>query len=300
MRLCTECHWDGWDRIVDIYAERTTTVPDHINADDRFKLVIVEKGAMHIDCGKEKIDVKSPSIILLSHKDKIKVKILKPVKLQILYFDPSVIREEFTYDRIRAGEFEECVGQVIYQDYVLITPFVWFKDLKDRTIEVSLNAMEKIRGLFTSAECELAGQKDGFWPCRSRSYLMELLYFIVYTHIHIEPEEDVSRDALERKEFNAICEYLNEHIADKITVSTITSEFLMNRNKLNDLFMENASMTCMDYLLNLRIDLARIFLTKTEIPIGEVSARVGFSDPDYFTKVFKKKTGVTPTKFRYP
>ena len=59
-------------------------------------------------------------------------------------------------------------------------------------------------------------------------------------------------------------------------------------------------MTCMDYLLHLRIDLAKIFLTKTEIPIGEVSSRVGFSDPDYFAKVFKKNVGVTPTKFRYP
>ena len=300
MKLCTECHWDDWDRIVDIYAERTSSIPDYINTEDRFKLIILDKGAMHIECGDEKIDVKAPSVIMLSQKDKIKVKILKPVKLQILYYDPTVIREEFTYDRLWSGEFEKSEGQVIYQDFVLIMPFIWFPDLADRVIEVSLNAMAKIRDLFTSTECELAGQRDGFWPCRSRSYLMELLYFILYTYILIEPEEEVTRDALDYKEFTAICEYLNEHIAEKITVSTITSEFLLNRNKLNDLFMENASMTCMDYLLHLRIDLAKIFLTKTEILIGEVSSRVGFSDPDYFAKVFKKNVGVAPTKFRYP
>ena len=57
-------------------------------------------------------------------------------------------------------------------------------------------------------------------------------------------------------------------------------------------------MTCLNYLLNLRMDLAKILLTKTELPISEIGARVGFPDPNYFAKIFRRETGVTPSRFR--
>ena len=298
VKLCTECHWDGWDRIVDIYAERTSTVPEYINDDTRYKLIIIEKGRLEITSGEVTLDAQAPSIIMLSQKDKIRVKIIKSLKFEILYFHPSVIREEFAFDRIDRGEFKELFGQVIYQDYLLIDPFVSGKELPDRVIPLGLNSVARIKELFTSCECELAGQKDGFWPCRSRSYFMELLFFINYSFMNAVPEEEESREEQERKEFASICEYLNEHISEKITLEKLTSEFHMNRNKLNDIFMKNASRTCLGYLEGLRMDLAKIFLSKTEIPINEVSNRVGFTDPVYFAKVFRKTYGKSPTEFR--
>ena len=41
MRLCTECHWDGWDRIVDIYTDRCDSVPAYINDDANYKIIIL-------------------------------------------------------------------------------------------------------------------------------------------------------------------------------------------------------------------------------------------------------------------
>ena len=91
--------------------------------------------------------------------------------------------------------------------------------------------------------------------------------------------------------------YLNEHIEDKITLETITKKFAINRNKLNSIFIKQSSMTCLDYLLNLRIDLAKILLTRTELPVNEISARVGYPDSNYFAKNFKNITGVTPSQY---
>lgn len=73
---------------------------------------------------------------------------------------------------------------------------------------------------------------------------------------------------------------------------------LPDRNKLNGLFVKHASMTCMAYLLNLRIDLAKILLTKTELPVNEISARVGYPDANYFAKLFRQETGMTPSQYR--
>ena len=43
MILRTECHWDDWDRIVDIYPERCEAFPEYINDDATYKLIILEK-----------------------------------------------------------------------------------------------------------------------------------------------------------------------------------------------------------------------------------------------------------------
>ena len=50
--------------------------------------------------------------------------------------------------------------------------------------------------------------------------------------------------------------------------------------------------------MDLRIDMAKIILANTELPVSEVAGRVGYSDSNYFTKIFKKMTGSTPSAFR--
>ncbi len=295
MKLYTECHWDGWDRIVDIYPERSDKLPEYINDPENYKIIILEKGALEITSGSRKRVVKAPALIGLSQHDTLTYKILQNIKVCILFFKPTVIREEFTYDRIDSGELAETWGTSIYQDYLLIKYATVSSNICDHVIELPLNGMKRLKELFAAAEKELHGQKDGFWPCRSRSYLIELLYCIVYSYIEAAPE---SNESPETDEFSAITEYLNEHIDEQVTVETITKKFAINRNKLNEIFMNQASMTCHDYLLNLRIDLAKSMLINTELPINEVSSRVGYPDPGYFAKIFKHVTGKTPTQYR--
>lgn len=295
MKLCTECHWDGWDRVVDIYPERSDKLPEYINDPQNYKVIILEKGSLEIRSEGQTRVVKAPALIGLSQKDVLDYKILQGIKVCILFFKPTVIRDEFTYDRIDSGEFNEAWGTSIYQDYILIRAVTYSTNVCDRAIEIPLNALKRLKELYSAAEKELHGQKDGFWPCRSRSYLMELLFYIVYTFVEASPDNEVSP---EQDDFSKIAEYLNEHIDEPITVETVTKKFAINRNKLNDIFMKQASMTCHDYLLNLRLDLAKVMLTNTELPINEISSRVGYPDANYFAKLFKNVTGRTPSQYR--
>ena len=295
MKLCTECHWDGWDRVVDIYPERSDKLPEYINDPENYKVIILEKGSLEIRSEGQTRVVKAPALIGLSQKDVLDYKILQSIKVCILFFKPTVIRDEFTYERIDSGEFNEAWGTSIYQDYILIRAVTYSTNVCDRAIEIPLNALKRLKELYSAAEKELHGQKDGFWPCRSRSYLMELLFYIVYTFVEASPDNEVSP---EQDDFSKIAEYLNEHIDEPITVETVTKKFAINRNKLNDIFMKQASMTCHDYLLNLRLDLAKVMLTNTELPINEISSRVGYPDANYFAKLFKNVTGRTPSQYR--
>ena len=295
MKLYTECHWDGWDRIVDIYTDRCDSVPAYINDDGTYKIIILEKGILEINSSGETCEVKAPALIGLAQDDILDCRIVKSIKAYIIFFMPSVIRDEFTFDRIDSGEFAGTTGQSIFQDYILIRPFRFDKNICRKVIPLPLNGLKRLKELFTVMEKQLKGQRDGYWPCRSRSYLMEILHFIIYSYVEVSPDnlDDPGQD-----EFSKITEYLNEHIADQITLETLTKKFAINRNKLNDLFMKQSSMTCLNYLLNLRIDLAKILLTKTELPINEIGTRVGYPDQNYFAKLFKHVTGKTPSQYR--
>ena len=72
MKLYTECHWEGWDRIVDIYTERCECLPEYINDDSTYKIIILEKGILVIRSAGSAREVKAPALIMLSQKDRLK------------------------------------------------------------------------------------------------------------------------------------------------------------------------------------------------------------------------------------
>ena len=128
--------------------------------------------------------------------------------------------------------------------------------------------------------------------------MIEILHCILYSYFAVSPDSDGPDKDPDREEFLKIAEYLEQHLADSITLGKLTSSFAVNRNKLNEIFVKQTSMTCLNYLLHLRIDLAKSMLSNTDLPVGEISGRVGYPDPNYFTKVFRESTGMTPSQFR--
>ena len=125
---------------------------------------------------------------------------------------------------------------------------------------------------------------------------MELLYYIRFLHSDndtVDVKEKTSSDMV-----SDIIEYLSEHISERVTVEDIVKEYSINRNILNQIFIKEVSMTCMNYFEKMRMSLAQTMLAETELQIAEIADRVGYPDPNYFAKVFKKYTGVTPSKYR--
>jgi two-component system response regulator YesN len=68
---------------------------------------------------------------------------------------------------------------------------------------------------------------------------------------------------------------------------------------LSHLFRKELDTTFSDYLCRVRINNAKVFLKNDrQIKIQEVTGKVGFNDPNYFAKSFKKLTGVTPREYQ--
>jgi len=57
-------------------------------------------------------------------------------------------------------------------------------------------------------------------------------------------------------------------------------------------------MTLIEYLQNLRVEEAKRLLEASRTPVDEISARAGYEDPSFFRRLFKRRTGLTPSQYR--
>nr|WP_086937580.1 AraC family transcriptional regulator [Thaumasiovibrio occultus] len=98
--------------------------------------------------------------------------------------------------------------------------------------------------------------------------------------------------------YQGICIYIQENFHRQITRDTIAARFSISPNHLSRLFRQQGHMTLADYITWVRVDRAKFMLKKYNFKLNEVATRCGFKDVNYFCRVFKTRTGRTPTEYR--
>ena len=93
--------------------------------------------------------------------------------------------------------------------------------------------------------------------------------------------------------------YINEHIGERIGLNEICSEFFISKNTAYQLFRDEFDNTVNGFITQKRLSLAKELLqSKPELNITQVASACGFSDYNYFIRLFKKQLGITPLRFR--
>jgi AraC family L-rhamnose operon regulatory protein RhaS len=145
---------------------------------------------------------------------------------------------------------------------------------------------------------QLEKQSTGNWPCRSRSYLFEILFCLARQEEDEEAADNIlSYEGHSRLAFDVIY-YLQSCYNQKITVEKLAEEFHTNRTTLLNDFKKYTGQSINNYLIQLRLMMASTLLRDTELSVDEICERTGFSDISYFSKVFKKKINYTPSEYR--
>ncbi|MDD1795508.1 AraC family transcriptional regulator [Enterovibrio sp. ZSDZ42] len=98
--------------------------------------------------------------------------------------------------------------------------------------------------------------------------------------------------------YQGICIYIQENFHRQITRESIAQRFTMTPNHLSRLFRQQGHMRMADYITWVRIDRAKFMLKRYDFRLNEVATRCGFQDVNYFYRVFKSKTGMTPSEYR--
>ncbi|MBP7347936.1 MAG: response regulator [Butyrivibrio sp.] len=122
----------------------------------------------------------------------------------------------------------------------------------------------------------------------------------------LNPEEtDAIRDSEIKKiwEANAglvdrIIAEIREHYTEDISLSEYALKYDMSLASLSSQLKEKLSMNYSDYLTSLRLQRAKTLLKEPNLSIQEIAEQSGYTDYFYFTKVFKKAEGISPSKYR--
>ncbi|MCX7841974.1 MAG: PocR ligand-binding domain-containing protein [Clostridia bacterium] len=97
--------------------------------------------------------------------------------------------------------------------------------------------------------------------------------------------------------FKAV-DYIKRNYARKITLEEVASNVYLSPSYFSKVFKEEMKCNFNTYLNQIRIDMAKKLLLNETVALVDVSNLVGYEDQSYFTKVFKKVTGVSPGKYR--
>ena len=93
--------------------------------------------------------------------------------------------------------------------------------------------------------------------------------------------------------------YIDSHYTDEeISLDSVAIASNISANYLSALFSQKVGLSFVEYVTKKRMDRAKQLLKKTDKRSGEIAVEVGYKDPRYFSFVFKKKTGCTPSQYR--
>lgn len=95
-----------------------------------------------------------------------------------------------------------------------------------------------------------------------------------------------------------IIRYVQKNYNTSFTNAELTRLFHFNPIYINRVFKKYTGVTVQQFLTDYRLRMSAEFLKSSETSVGEIASRVGFDDLAYFSKLFKKVYGVSPTQYR--
>ena len=101
-----------------------------------------------------------------------------------------------------------------------------------------------------------------------------------------------------KKPVRDIIALLENNLYNALSVDDICQKIAYGRAYLFRVFKEQTGKSIMDYYVNLKMQRAKQLLRENELSVREISELLAFSDPNYFTKTFKKREGLSPTAYK--
>ncbi|WP_238916963.1 response regulator [Clostridium sp. YIM B02555] len=97
---------------------------------------------------------------------------------------------------------------------------------------------------------------------------------------------------------NKVSIFILNDVENEVALSTIANYMHMNKNYLCEIFKKKTSMSLLDYMTKVKMERAKKMLRECEDRSYEIADKLGYRDPEYFSKLFKKYSSMSPTEYR--
>ncbi len=140
----------------------------------------------------------------------------------------------------------------------------------------------------------LASSSDYIRDMRINGKLNDLLTLLMESSWHREAHTNAPK----KMDISSVKSFLDEHYKEKLSLESVASHFFIDKHYLSRLFKEQYGVTLVTYLQQVRITHAKRMLRFTDKSIEEIGLECGIGELNYFSRVFKKLEGVSPSEFR--
>ena len=188
----------------------------------------------------------------------------------------------------RSGWEEYWVGfKGYYPDHLMQQLFF---DQKKPFYHIGLN--EDIQRLFQKLLDNVKSAVPGYQQIIS-GVTLEILGLINSISLNKESYTDITGRSIAKAKFR-----MQESIENPISMDELLDEVPMSYSKFRQAFKNATGLSPNQYYLDIRLNKAKELLTATSLSINEIAYHTGFESIFYFSKLFKKKNGVSPKDYR--
>lgn len=279
------------------------------------RIGIIEKSRQMLNILEERIEstfrlgigsVKSSTQLVDSYREAIKA--MKNSRAKVIHFRdlPSNSFDEINYPleveqvllgAIKLGKLQEVRSETeVYFDWIMRNYKECENDIKIKILELVLYSERKT---FLNK-----GMAYGF--TERRTYLEELM--AIQNAIELKKwfiykiTEACNKVVIQKRDHSNECiqrakDYIKANYYKDISLEDVSREVDISPYYFSKLFKEVTGENFIDYLTKLRIETAKLLLIRGKT-IKETGIEVGYSDPNYFSRIFKKTIGITPTEYK--
>lgn len=110
--------------------------------------------------------------------------------------------------------------------------------------------------------------------------------------------EKVDETSTQNRHITTIIRYMYKHVAGHLTLDDIAEEFQLSKSYINIIFKTHTKQAPIEFFIGLKMQEACKLLKSTGMFVKEVSAELGYDDPYYFSRIFKKVVGISPKTYK--
>ncbi|MBE6699341.1 MAG: helix-turn-helix domain-containing protein [Ruminococcaceae bacterium] len=260
-----------------------------------FALLIIHEGSVSLQVGERILNAMSPCLICLDETKEVKLRRKRHLVCDSIYFHPTFLNINMTFDRVHSPNYEALAN---IHDLFLLSPFTGGR----RPILPMLDENQTtMRFLFSKIMTELNEQPDWYYPCRSRSYFIEIMILLerIYDFVggrYVEVTEKA--EEFENPNLQKAVAFIEAHHSENITLQDIVKACSVNHSTMTKLFKEEFGLTPIAYLWDYRITVSKKLLEFTNLPVKEIATRCGFKTVQHFSRKFEEQMGISPAVFR--
>ncbi len=115
---------------------------------------------------------------------------------------------------------------------------------------------------------------------------------------HMKTRETVVEKDAQKRHVSRAMEFIHHNYYKSVKISDIADNLYIDRQYLCNIFRKYAGISPKEYLMQYRINRSQELLKNPALSISEISRSVGYDDMFQFSRIFKKRCGISPTDYR--